>query len=343
MAVVLLLLLALVVTGVSFKRRPAFDSYLSVTQTQSIKGLFVITVFFSHFCSYVHLTEWYDVPVQEYCQILGQLMVVPFLFYSGYGIYESVRIKGAGYIKTFPKKRILKTLFHFDCAVLLFWVLDLVIDKPVSVLQFLLSLVAWDSIGNSNWFIFAIICAYVFSYVSLVITKANREKSLVLIVILSILYIFVLRYFKDGYWYDTILAFPLGCSLSLFKTQFESLFAKKGLSFVALMVCLSVIIFPKMLGIPAYLPLKEVVVFFFALGIVLVSLHVSINGKILGWFGTQVFGVYILQRIPMNFLAFINLNQTNVYIFFILSFVSTIVLAVLFKKATDYFDKYFLD
>jgi hypothetical protein len=31
-------------------------------------------------------------------------MVVPFLFYSGYGIFEQVKKKGNGYIGSFPKK-----------------------------------------------------------------------------------------------------------------------------------------------------------------------------------------------------------------------------------------------
>ena len=66
---------------------------LSVEQSQAIKGVFVITVFFSHFCSYVVFDKWYDALMLKYCHWLGQLMVVPFLFYSGYGIFESVKKK----------------------------------------------------------------------------------------------------------------------------------------------------------------------------------------------------------------------------------------------------------
>ena len=202
-------------------RNALTQSYCSPPQTQAIKGIFVITVFFSHFCSYVHLEAWYDKPLQSYCIFLGQLMVAPFLLYSGYGIFESVKKKGDAYIKDFPKKRILKTLIHFDFAVILFLILDLIIERQVSIPVFLLSLTAWESIGNSNWFIFAILCAYTFAFAGLIIFKGNLGKALFVIIAMSIAYMVVVSQFKDNYWIDTILAFPIGCSLSLYKDKID--------------------------------------------------------------------------------------------------------------------------
>lgn len=193
---------------------------ISKEQTQAIKGIFVITIFFSHFCSYVFFDKWFDIPMKSYCSWLGQLMVVPFLFYSGYGIFESVKKKGRDYIKTFPKKRILKTLVHFDFAILLFLIYDFFFaPEYLSLLKILLSFIAWNSIGNSNWFIFAILCAYVFSYLSLYFTRGNLLKSFISITVLCFFYIAVVSRFKGGYWVDTILSFPLGCFLSLCKEK----------------------------------------------------------------------------------------------------------------------------
>ena len=174
------------------------DFAMSVPQTQAIKGFFVVTVFFSHFCSYVHFGAWYDSAIQVYCRFFGQLMVAPFLFYSGYGIFESVKKKGIEYVRALPKRRILKVLLHFDFAVLLFLLLDFVIGRPVSLSEFVLSLVAWQSIGNSNWFIFAILCAYAFAYVGLSLFKGRLLPSLFFITALSLVYIFVVYHFKSG-------------------------------------------------------------------------------------------------------------------------------------------------
>lgn len=226
MTVFLALLFVLILASVKIKTE-TFATACSVSQTQAIKGIFVVTIFFSHFCSYVHLEAWYDKPLQSYCIFLGQLMVAPFLLYSGYGIFESVKKKENAYIKDFPKKRILKTLIHFDFAVILFFILDLIIERPVSISDFLLSLTAWESIGNSNWFIFAILCAYTFAFAGLIIFKGNLRKTLFVIIAMSIVYMVVVSRFKDNYWIDTILAFPIGCSLSLYKDKIDKMLHSK--------------------------------------------------------------------------------------------------------------------
>ena len=162
MLVVLIVFVLLILTSINVSKNDLSCS-LSICQTQTIKGIFVITIFFSHFCSYVVFDKWFDIPLRDYCRWFGQLMVAPFLFYSGYGIFESVKLKGLDYVRFFPKKRILKTLLHFDLAVVLFLVLDVYIQKKVSVSNFMFALIGWESIGNSNWFVFAILCLYIFS------------------------------------------------------------------------------------------------------------------------------------------------------------------------------------
>ena len=229
--IIFLIILILIITFAAKPSKTALvQSYYSIPQTQAIKGIFVITIFFSHFCSYVHLETWYDKPMQSYCTFLGQLMVAPFLLYSGYGIFESVKAKGNIYIKSFPKKRILKTLLHFDFAIILFLVLDLITERAVSIPFFLLSLIAWESIGNSNWFIFAILCVYIFTFIGLFIFKGKLKETLFVIVTMSIVYMIVVSQFKGNYWIDTILAFPIGCLLSLYKDKIDKALHSKILA-----------------------------------------------------------------------------------------------------------------
>ena len=158
--------------------------------------------------------------MREYCRWLGQLMVVPFLFYSGYGIFESVKKNGVSYVLLFKKKRILKTLFHFDLAVILFLVYDVFLaPEKLSVLKVVTSLVAWDSVGNSNWFVFAILCAYIFSFFAFVLNKGHLFRSLIVITVLCFMYVAIVSRFKESYWFDTILAFPLEGLFSLCKEK----------------------------------------------------------------------------------------------------------------------------
>ena len=342
MTVFLALLFVLILASVKIKTG-TFATACSVSQTQSIKGVFVITIFFSHICSYVLLEAWYDKPLQSYCIFLGQLMVAPFLLYSGYGIFESVKKKGEAYIKDFPKKRILKTLIHFDFAVILFLILDLIIERQVSIPVFLLSLTAWKSIGNSNWFIFAILCAYTFAFAGLIIFKGNLGKALFVIIAMSIAYMVVVSQFKDNYWIDTILAFPIGCSLSLYKDKIDKTLHSKIVTLGGGLLSVFVLLFTKVGYLPISFFISQISLVTFSFAIIFFSLYIRLDGRILNWFGANVFGIYILQRIPMNLGAYFHWNESNIYAYFIFCFVSTLLLAFVFHKVTNYFDSKFLN
>jgi len=87
---------------------------------------------------------------------MDQLVVCMFLFYSGYGIMESFKIK-ENYVNQLPKNRIFKTLFNFDFAVLIYMLLYVFFQhKEIGLKKVLLSFIGWESFGNSNWYIFSI-------------------------------------------------------------------------------------------------------------------------------------------------------------------------------------------
>lgn len=336
MLVVLIIFILLILTSVKVAKNDLSYS-LSIYQTQAIKGIFVITIFFSHFCSYVVFDKWFDIPLRDYCRWFGQLMVAPFLFYSGYGIFESVKLKGVDYVRFFPKKRILKTLLHFDLAVVLFLVLDAYIQKTVSLSNFIFALIGWESIGNSNWFVFAILCMYIFSYIGLFVFRCNLKCAFLFISACSLIYILVMSKFKPSYWYDTIMAFPLGIFFVLYKNKISEFVCDKG---VALGGGLSIFMFwgARMQFIPSSFINSQIALVAFCFMVVFFSLVLKLNSKILSWFGSYVFEIYILQRLSMNFGKFLHWNESNVYLYFMFCFLTTLLLAVIFKKATSRID-----
>lgn len=90
--------------------------YLSVENTTSIKGIFIIIVFWSHIKGYIVIDNAFDSYAFFPLTLLGQGMVTMFLFYSGYGVMESIKKKGQEYIKSTPKNRLCATLYRFDIA-----------------------------------------------------------------------------------------------------------------------------------------------------------------------------------------------------------------------------------
>lgn len=71
--------------------------YLSRDTTLAIKGFFVILVFCRHFKQYVTLGDnLLDKMFIKADSLLGQLIVVMFLFYSGYGIFVQIKKSSGG-------------------------------------------------------------------------------------------------------------------------------------------------------------------------------------------------------------------------------------------------------
>ncbi len=74
------------------------------------------------------------------------------------------------YVRTIPK-RTLKLLIRFDVAIVLFLIVGLMIGKHYPLQRILLSFIGWKSVGNSNWYIFVVLCLYVFTFVADTIFK----------------------------------------------------------------------------------------------------------------------------------------------------------------------------
>ena len=229
---------------------------------------------------------------------LGQLVVVMFLFYSGYGVMESYAKKGRDYVKSFPKKRILTTLLNFDIAVLAFVILDVALGIKLGLKQIVLSLTAWESVGNSNWYIFVILFCYFVAYVSFLAIPGNGRKAMWMVSILVLAGMIVLSYLKPSRWYNTILCFPAGMCLSAYKDRIM-FFCKKHyigvltVSFVVIMV-FHWLPLPRLHGI-----VYNVQGVAFALLTVLLTMKVKTGNVVLHWLGVNLFPIYIYQRIPM--------------------------------------------
>lgn len=317
-----------------------YNDYLSIEKTTSIKGIFIIIVFFSHFLGYVSI----DKPIDNYAMLpvtlLGQGMVTMFMFYSGYGVMESIKKKGTSYVKKFPVNRLLATLFRFDIAIILFLIIGILLGNTITFGKVILSFIGWDSIGNSNWYIFVILILYLFTYISFLIFKNNQKLGAIGVLVLTLGYIFVLKYFdlKESWWYDTSLCYSLGMFYSQYKTKIERFINKNivvyGGTFLILLFGYAVMRYAKSMQIGYGLAFQLIEMLIFTIIIVVLSMKVSFNNKILKWLGNHLFEIYVLQRIPMNILKYFDFNKT-IYLYFILCFIATILLAWAYKNIID--------
>ena len=337
-----LVLLLIVFSSISAAKPNEFQKdYISIDSTNAIKGIFVILILFSHGWGYIDLGGVYDDPYIAMQNHLNQMVVAMFLFYSGYGIMEQIKKKDFEYIKKIPKKRFPNLLLNYDIAILLFLALNIFMGKEVTLKKFLLSLIAWDGLGNSSWYIFDTFVVYIFTFISFFAIKWIKNKhfklvSIILLTALTVGYIYFLIHtgVKNHIWYNTIILFPLGFWYSYFKDIVEKILMKNDIIYsCAALALFAVYLYSykkRWSGIEMY----TIWGICFTLITVLFTMKISINSVVLKWFGKNIFGIYILQRIPMNYLSTLDMFQRHKYLFLIVSYAITIVMTIIFNYVT---------
>lgn len=181
MFILYLIIACLLLLGIKIQRTGIYEGYIDKTQCNCIKGFFIVVVFCRHIAPYL-MDAGYDFSIlgdkifQGIDSRIGQLLVVMFLFYSGYGVSESFKRKGEIYLWNIPKRRVLPTLINFDVAVLLFAIVNLCLGIDYPIIVSILSFTGWKSIGNSNWYIFVIISCYLSTYLTARLLGTQCER-----------------------------------------------------------------------------------------------------------------------------------------------------------------------
>lgn len=296
----------------------------------SIKGIFAVLIFLSHSQQYinVHSSSFNEIFLFQN-SFLGQLIVPIFFFYSGFGIMESFK-KKPNYFKTFPYKRIFKTLLNFDIAICLFLVMDLILNRSYSTKEILLSFIGWTSVGNSNWFIFAILIGYIVIYLSQLISKNPKLITIFSTLALIVYCLIITKLQKGSWWCDTILALPFGMFFSIYHDKIKSLVTKNNLIYFSTLVlsgCFFLVFYVLVSVFNIFTLTYNIVSIFFCLTIVLVTYKFKFKNKVLSFLGKHSFDIYILQRIPMIFLSKTFLVNYNIC-YIVSSFALTIVISI---------------
>ena len=327
--------------------------YLSRERTNMINGFFIWIVFINHMRSYkLNLGPIDHYIAYEMLQI-GQCCVATFFFYSGFGLMNSLKNKGVSYNLSLITKRIPRLLCHMAFAIALYWILQTLYGKSYDVSKVLLSCIGWESLGNSNWFIFITLVSYVFIFIGYVAFHKLGNSAVVLsVTILLLLLISILKGEKGTWWYDTCLCIPAGMAFCLYRHHIEAFIKKLRIPLWILGLCL----IP--LSIHVYLSgalhknflffisrphLQNMAAITFAFGITLLFSCITLNRmpKFLVWSGgVGLFWLYILQRIPMIIGAHEKWQISHVFLYQLFCIVFTIASASFISKAINQIDNY---
>lgn len=264
--------------------------------------------------------------------LMEQLIVTTFLFYSGYGIWVSLKTK-KDYLQKFPK-RIFKVWLQFVIAVCLFLFLNLIKGKVYSTPTILLSFMAWQSVGNSNWYILAILLLYTLSYIGGRMTSQDSLTTIIFVTTGCCVYVIMLILCGKGNWYyNTIFCYPLGMLFGKYEHKIRTLLEKTDAYLMIVMSCSAAFMVSYLYTLKCHgviwLVMVELRSIFFVLLVILATSRIKIGNPVLNWLGKHSFEIYILQRLPMIALSGIDMNQ---YVYFLICVVVTGLAALLYQK-----------
>ncbi len=332
---------ALVLIGIGKRSPDQPEKALSVEQTTMIKGVFVLLVFASHISQYVELPQ--TLLAKGYSIIrsgIGQMVVVPFLFYSGYGIRCSILRKGDAYLRSMPKRRILRTYLHFVLILLLFLTAQLLLGRRYSTGHVLLSFCMLKSFGNSNWYIFAVLFLYIATFFSFRFAR-SQKKACLMCLLLSALYWAVFFFTKESFWYNTIFVYWFGLIYPDLRQSIEKLTScLHGWIAVLAVLALAVLtltLFRSYQYKDGLLENLRGILLMLLINIFL--MRIRLGNVVLAWLGKHVFLCYMLQRLPMIVFSQLGLPQYSIGLFIPACAVCTLFLVLIYDRFIAAFDR----
>ena len=213
-----------------------FHDYMELSNTNSIKGIFVWLIIFCHKKDYGIKRYYLFKIITKY---LGQKVVSMFFFYSGFGIYESIKKRGHNYAKILPYKAII-LFIKAQIIILMFLLANIIIfNQIITLKRYLLSIIFISSLGNSNWFAFSIIIFYIYSYFSFRYVKNRYIFGIIIISILCFLHVkLVYKYYypKAKYSVDTVLCFAIGFYYSYMKKYLDKIIMKNDICYFGVVI-----------------------------------------------------------------------------------------------------------
>ncbi len=317
MGIIFIFFLLLLLATALGAGKPTTDC-LSRDMTTTINGYFLTTVFMTHIIQYLSSDQYnaVDMIYIHANRALGQLIVALFLFYSGYGVMESIKAND-GYIRSFLLKRIVPFIINFEIAALIYLGVSCGTGNAPTVRYAIEAFFAWESLGNSNWYVFAILYLYLCTFIAFrFLPRKYMKLGVLLVLILSFTYILFMSDHKGGWWYDTILCYVAGMFFSLYVEKFRTWFCGVRLNHylgrLLILLCA--------LGIAYHFRSKnvwcfEILAIIFALTVVALTAKFKATSPFYSYIGKNLFVYYIYQRIPMILLKD-TLGSYNIYLYF---------------------------
>jgi hypothetical protein len=203
-----------------------------------------------------------------------------------------------------------------------------------------------SSIGNSNWYAFAIILFYIYAFLSFGFIK-NKKYNFIGIIIISILcslhgyFSYYYYYYYKMYSADNTLSFILGFIYSVIRKYTDKYIMKYDFLYFGIFGIFSLIYCYFYINKGVNVLMHNCMNGTFSIIIILITMKVKFDNEFLRFLNIHSYTIYFLQKLVLR--TFFEEKYLIKYelIRLMLQFVLIIFFATIFDYSTSFIDKYF--
>lgn len=199
---------------IRFSKTDFFSDYLSLENTQMIKGIMAVLVVLHHL--YREIGEGV---LFFFFDNVGVFCVCLFFFFSGYGLQKS-NLSKPNYGRQILRRRIPSILIPTCFYTVLYWGLSFLLGDGYTVGEVLRSFVNGSPILENGWYLLCIpVCYAVFGF-SVRLFPKNTAAVLWCNSLFALAWAVLCRSLGYGiHWYNSIAAFPAGLFWAVFESR----------------------------------------------------------------------------------------------------------------------------
>ena len=320
-----------------------FIDYIDLKNTFSVKGIFVWMIIFKHYSGYFKRKNLYiyEIIVRH----LDQRVVSMFLFYSGYGIYESIKIKGNKYSKSLLTKSLI-IFIKSELMILIFVLRSIIYRKEITIKDYILSSFFFSTIDNDIWFTYTIILFYIYAFFSFTFIKNKKHNYLgiIFITIICILHGYFTYFFylkKQRVGVDNILPFILGFCYSGIRKYTDKYIMKYDFSYFGILTFFYLIYCYFYVNRYKSIFIHILMNGTFCIIVVLMNMKIKFDNEFLKFLNVHSYSIYLLQRVILTTFDEKKYLEEYECLRVFLQIILIILIASTFDYSTSFIDKYF--
>ena len=214
-------LVAILIAGAkASKRREWQEEPLALGTSKAIQGFSAVAIILHHLSQ--DLMK--DAGPFEFLSGCGVLFVGIFFFFSGFGLYTSLKTK-KDYLKGFLRKRLITILIPFYSCIAVFTIASCICGTKYKALDLLKVLSGWSLINNHMWYIVEIAILYLAFFLIYKLIRNRTAATVVMSVFVLVMMggslllchgkdMSCAYWFMGEWWYNASLLFIVGILVS---------------------------------------------------------------------------------------------------------------------------------